>query len=166
MSPVNNASKSLREISRHIVGGLLISADGKVLLGENRQGGVFGGMLVVPGGGIDEGETEEQALRREMLEEIGIDIAGAEIRKVNVGTGSSEKTLRETGERVLVRMQFHDYVVQFASPASELTPKVEDDFCWAQWFDKEELVGRRFSSPTAALLVKLGFLPEGDYATT
>ena len=129
------------------------------------MGGSFAGMLVIPGGGVDEGETEQEALHREILEEVGIDITGAEIRKVNIGSGRSEKTLRETGERVAVRMQFHDYTVRFAVPASELTVKVEDDFGWAQWFDKEELIGRRFSPPTAALLVKLGFLPEGEYVT-
>lgn len=51
---VNN----LREISREIVGGAIISSDDKVLLGHNREDGAYEGLVVVPDGGVDDGETK------------------------------------------------------------------------------------------------------------
>ena len=77
-----------------------------MLLGKNRQGGVYEGSYVVPGGGVDEGESQYQALRREMQEETGIDITTGKITQVNTSTGEHEKTLRDTGERVHVNMTF------------------------------------------------------------
>ena len=74
---------SMRTIQRDIVGGFIFSADGKLLLGKNRKGGVYEGLFVVPGGGVDTGETKPQALRREMLEETGIDIATATVTSIN-----------------------------------------------------------------------------------
>ena len=73
----------MREIERKIVGGFLISADGKILLGQSIKGGVFEDKWVVPGGGMEEGETKEQTLRREMLEEVGIDVADGRILQLD-----------------------------------------------------------------------------------
>ena len=97
----------MRTIHRDIVGGFIFSNDGKLLLGKNRKGGVYEGSFVVPGGGVDDGETREAALRREMLEETGIDIQTATIQPFNQSSGEHEKTLHETGERVFVKMKFY-----------------------------------------------------------
>lgn len=47
---------------------------GKILLGR-RGKDPNRGMLVLPGGGVEEGESLEEALRRELLEETGVQIA-------------------------------------------------------------------------------------------
>jgi putative (di)nucleoside polyphosphate hydrolase len=52
------------------VGLALFSARGEVLLGRRRQGGAFAWQM--PQGGIDSGETPEQAALRELEEEIGV----------------------------------------------------------------------------------------------
>ena len=57
----------MRTIYRDIVGGFIFSKDAKLLLGKNRKGGVYEGCYLVPGGGVEEGETNEAALEREMM---------------------------------------------------------------------------------------------------
>jgi len=52
----------------------LIDADGRVLLAERPQGKSMAGLWEFPGGKLDDGETPEAALVRELDEELGIDI--------------------------------------------------------------------------------------------
>lgn len=54
--------------------GVLIRADGSFLLTSRPPGKVYEGYWEFPGGKLEAGETVEQALRRELREEIGIDI--------------------------------------------------------------------------------------------
>ena len=54
--------------------GVLIRPDGDFLLTSRPPGKVYEGYWEFPGGKIEDGETVEQALRRELLEEIGITI--------------------------------------------------------------------------------------------
>ena len=54
----------MRRIHRDIVGGFIFSSDSKLLLGKSRKGGVYAGNWIIPGGGIDEGETQLEALAR------------------------------------------------------------------------------------------------------
>ena len=57
-------------------------------------------------------ETKIDALKREIKEETGIDITTAEIEQIEgVLNGQSEKVLRETGEKVLVDMDFYNFKV-------------------------------------------------------
>jgi len=148
----------MRTIYRDVVGGFIFSKDGKVLLGKNRAGGVYEGSFVVPGGGIEDGETKEQALRREMLEETGINIVAGEIGEINLSTGKHEKTLRDTGERVLVKMTFYDYQIILSEDADDITVIAEDDWAEPQWFTANELVKMKIALPTSRTLKKIGFL--------
>ena len=52
--------------------GVLVRADGAFLLTSRPKGKVYEGYWEFPGGKVEPGETVEQALRRELLEEIGI----------------------------------------------------------------------------------------------
>lgn len=130
----------MRTIHRDIVGGFIFSKDNKVLLGKNRQGGVYEGSYVVPGGGVDEGESQYQALRREMQEETSIDITTGKITQVNTSTGEHEKTLRDTGERVHVNMTFYDYSIALPQDADSVVVCAEDDWTSPRWFTPSELV--------------------------
>ena len=148
----------MRTIHRDIVGGFIFSKDGKLLLGKNRKGGVYEGSLVVPGGGVDEGETKLQALRREMLEETGIDINEAAITELNTASGEGEKTLRDTGERVYVKMDFYNYRVEMPLLAEDIRIIAEDDWIEPQWFAVQELRSQPLSPPTKKLLIDTGLL--------
>lgn len=69
--------------------GVLIERDaqgreGRFLLTSRPEGKVYAGHWEFPGGKLEQGETVEQALRRELHEEIGITIAAAEPWKVEL----------------------------------------------------------------------------------
>ena len=51
----------------------LVDADGRVLLARRPPGKAMAGLWEFPGGKIGKGETPEQALIRELREELGID---------------------------------------------------------------------------------------------
>ena len=57
--------------------GVLIDAQGRFLLTSRPAGKVYAGYWEFPGGKLEAGETVEQALRRELQEELGITIATA-----------------------------------------------------------------------------------------
>ena len=57
--------------------GVLIDADGRFLLTSRPAGKVYAGYWEFPGGKVEPGETVEQALRRELHEELGITIGVA-----------------------------------------------------------------------------------------
>jgi len=52
--------------------GVLIRPDGEFLLTSRPQGKVYAGYWEFPGGKFEPGETVQQALARELLEELGI----------------------------------------------------------------------------------------------
>ena len=51
----------------------LVDPDGRVLLARRPEGKSMAGLWEFPGGKVHEGETPEQALVRELTEELGID---------------------------------------------------------------------------------------------
>jgi 8-oxo-dGTP diphosphatase len=57
--------------------GVLIDAQGRFLLTSRPAGKVFAGYWEFPGGKLEPGETVDQALRRELHEELGITIGAA-----------------------------------------------------------------------------------------
>jgi 8-oxo-dGTP diphosphatase len=57
--------------------GILIRTDGCFLLTSRPAGKVYAGYWEFPGGKLEAGETVEQALRRELQEELGITIGVA-----------------------------------------------------------------------------------------
>ena len=62
--------------------GILLRADGALLLSTRPPGKAYAGYWEFPGGKIEAGESVEQALRRELIEELGITIGPAQAWKV------------------------------------------------------------------------------------
>lgn len=59
--------------------GVLINAQQQFLLTSRPAGKVYEGYWEFPGGKLEQGETVEQALRRELQEELGLHIADVEL---------------------------------------------------------------------------------------
>lgn len=62
----------------HVAAGILRNAAGEVLITERLCDGPFNGLWEFPGGKIDADETPVVALRRELREELGIEVTTAE----------------------------------------------------------------------------------------
>ena len=52
----------------------LVDIDGRVLVAQRPVGKAMAGLWEFPGGKVDDGETPEEALIRELDEELGIDV--------------------------------------------------------------------------------------------
>jgi 8-oxo-dGTP diphosphatase len=66
--------------------GILVRPDGDFLLTSRPPGKVYEGYWEFPGGKLEAGETVEQALCRELKEEIGITIAIAAVQRWKIET--------------------------------------------------------------------------------
>ena len=64
--------------------GVLIDAEGRFLLTSRPAGKVYAGYWEFPGGKLEAGESVEQALRRELHEELGITIGAVQPWKVEL----------------------------------------------------------------------------------
>jgi len=60
-----------------VVAAALIDTDGRVLIAQRPEGKQMAGLWEFPGGKVDVGERPEQALIRELREELGIDVTEA-----------------------------------------------------------------------------------------
>ncbi|WP_293937888.1 Nudix family hydrolase [Iodobacter sp.] len=66
----------MRKIT-HVAAGILLRADGSFLLGSRPIGKPYAGYWEFPGGKLESGESEITALKRELVEEMGIEVTAA-----------------------------------------------------------------------------------------
>ena len=62
----------------HVAAGVLVNADGGVLIAQRLPGTHMAGRWEFPGGKLETGEGPRQGLDRELREELGIDVQDAE----------------------------------------------------------------------------------------
>ena len=63
----------------HVAAGILRDADGRILITERLCDGPFNGLWEFPGGKIAAGETAFEALQRELVEELGVQVTVGEL---------------------------------------------------------------------------------------
>jgi len=70
---IKNGTNAITE-RIHVVAGILRDVDDRVLIAERLGDPAFAGLWEFPGGKIDAGETSRDALKRELQEELGVEI--------------------------------------------------------------------------------------------
>lgn len=152
----------MRTIQRKIVSALIFSKDGKILMGKKdpSKGGVYPDVWHIPGGGIEEGETMEQTLAREVFEEVGIDIKSYFAKSINIiGHGLAEKTLQDTGEKVLCEMEFNYFEIKIDDKnGDDIKLRLDDDLVEARWFSREELLEVKQIPGGKEFFEKMGYM--------
>lgn len=58
---------------------VLLDGEGRILIAKRPPGRSLAGLWEFPGGKVEQGESPEHALIRELAEELGIDIAAADL---------------------------------------------------------------------------------------
>ena len=141
---------------------MIFSKDGKLfqVMKDPKKGGVYPNCWQIPGGGVEQGETNEEALIREIKEETGMDISGYKIELLDdTEEGESEKTLEDTGERVLCKMKFNDCKVIISDKlAKDIEVSLGDELEKYSWIDIKELKDRKITPPSEKLFKKLGYI--------
>lgn len=98
--------------------GVLIREDGAFLLTSRPEGKAYAGYWEFPGGKVESGETVEQALRRELIEEIG----------VQIGPVTPWRTEMVDYPHALVRLNF----CKVFAWQGELEMRESQSFAWQQ----------------------------------
>lgn len=148
----------MRKIKRKIAAALLISADHKLLMGKKAADSVYPDCWHIPGGGIEPGETPEQALIREVQEEVGLDISQIRPKLIDdQEQGEHEKTLN-SGERVLAQMDFVVYKVELEAEADQLQIELNDDLVDYTWADISQLASYQLTPPSEKIFSKFGWI--------
>jgi A/G-specific adenine glycosylase len=68
-----------RRVPHHRIVAAVIGRRGRYLLGRRPTGGLLGGLWEFPGGKVERGETHEQAMKRELWEELGVEAEVGEL---------------------------------------------------------------------------------------
>jgi len=72
----------------------LVYQNWRFLIAKRRAGDTFGGFWEFPGGTVDAGESKEEALKREIKEELDVDIdVGREVYRLSAETPHSMITI-------------------------------------------------------------------------
>lgn len=149
----------MKQIHRDIVSALIVSQDGKLLMGmkDPSGGGVYADCWHIPGGGIEPGEDQIQALTREVKEEVGININSAKVLLVDdQGRGTSTKIIN--GEKLECLMNFYVYRVDISLSSNEIKVILNDDLKKYEWVMIDQLSNYKLTPPSISLFTRLGWL--------
>ncbi len=138
--------------SRTIVVGLVRNARDELLLcrmADDR--GVFPGKWGLTGGGIEPGERMEPALRRELEEEVGLEIE--EIRPALFKDGEYVKTMAD-GSRVPIYMIF----LLFHCRAVTEEVRLNEEFSEFAWVPDARLLEYDLNPETRDTFEQLGWI--------
>ncbi len=151
----------MRKIHRTIASALIFSKDNKLLLWKKdpNAGWVYPDCWHLPGGGLNEGETIQEAVIREVKEEVGIDITDHELTPLPFSdSGTSEKTLKNTWEKVLCHMKFNRFEIHLEENAEDIKYHLSDDLVEIHWFPKIEISNLKQPPGGKEFFQKMGYI--------
>jgi 8-oxo-dGTP diphosphatase len=114
----------------------IVLRDGKVFTALRPPGGAQGGRWEFPGGKVEEGESDREALEREFMEEFGAAVCGLRLL--------GEESFTHRGkERVLAA-----WLIELL-PGATLVPREHGELRWASY---DELLGLNLADSDRKLL--------------
>ena len=134
----------------------LVITDGKILL-IKKFGGPYDGKLDLPGGTIEFGERPEDALKRELMEEVGIEVIDFQL--FDADSVSFEWQYKED---VLLKVHHMGIFFKVLNYNNEIkneikVDEVNDDSLGAEFFDIDKLKKEELSLIAVMELEKLGY---------
>lgn len=137
---------------RIIVVGIVLNELGEYLICKMPKGrGVFPDQWGLPGGGIEEGEMMEAALRRELREELGTEVS--DIKPLFFTDGQHKKFFPDGAQRE-VYMIFLIFSCKAATTELVLAPEFSD----YAWVKQEALTKYDLNSATIATFKQTGII--------
>jgi nucleoside triphosphatase len=148
-APVSDQSSTQFRI---IVVGIVENDRDEYLICKMPKGrGVFPDQWGLPGGGIETGEKMEPALRRELREELGIEVT--DIKPLFFSDGQHNKSFADGSQRE-VYMIFLIFSCRAASTELQLSP----EFSEYAWVPSHSLMDYKLNSATIETFRKAGIV--------
>lgn len=124
--------RARKELPHYQIVAALIGRGGKYLIGRRRPEGLLGGLWELPGGKMEAGETPEQAVRREIREELD----------VSVRPGRHLATVQHAYSHFRITMQVYECRLRQGQPR----PLYHTDLRWVTQSDQSH-----YAFPAATL---------------
>lgn len=134
----------------------LVIQDGQILL-IKKFGGPYDGKLDLPGGTIEFGERPKDALKRELMEEVGIEVVDFQL--FDADSVAFEWQFKED---ILVKVHHMGIFFKVLNYNNEIKKEIKvdeinDDSLGAEFFDIDKLSKEELSTIAVMEIEKLGY---------
>lgn len=134
-------------MKRRIIVSTLIKCQDKYLfIKQNKEGGAYQDSLHLVGGGLEDDETLEEAIKREVMEEVHI-----QLEKATPFDFDSDITMYK-GE--MTQLIFLRYTTEI----QEFTGYPDSDAKEIVWLKKDEILSYKHNEPSMRFFRKLGLI--------
>lgn len=131
---------------RIIVSALIKCKDKYLFIKQNKEGGAYQDCLHIVGGGLEDNETLEEAIKREVMEEVHI-----ELDEVTPFDFDSDITMYKGEMTQLIFLRYTAEIKNFTGyPDSDAKEII--------WLSKEEILNYKHNEPSMRFLKKLGLI--------
>lgn len=144
MSKVSSSTKGRRYPARPVVGVGALILDGERILLVERGREPLKGFWSLPGGALETGETLQEGVRREVLEETGLRVNPIAMFEI------FERIVRDREGRPEYHYVLMDYLCEVAGG----TLQAGDDVSKVEWFEKDALIDLRLTQGTLQVILK------------
>ncbi len=131
---------------RIIVSALIKCKDKYLFIKQDKKGGAYQDCLHIVGGGLEDNETLEEAIKREVLEEVHIPL-----KEVVPFDFDSDITMYK-GEMTLF------IFLRYTAEIEEFTGYADSDAKEIFWLAKEDILKYKHNEPSMRFLTKLGLI--------